>query len=115
MLYEYKAAYLSNYDGDTIKFKIDLGFNIFHVITVRLLRIDTYELKEKNKELKEVAYDAKQFTELALKDAKTIIITTFKDDTDKYGRYLAEVIYDGVNLSNALFNAGLAKTYLEKK
>jgi len=115
MLYEYKAAYLSNYDGDTIRFRIDLGFNIFHNVIVRLLRIDTYELKEKNKELKEIAYDAKKFTELALGGAKTITLTTYKDDTDKYGRYLAEVIYDGVNLSNALFNAGLAKTYLEKK
>lgn len=111
MLYHYKASYIDNYDGDTIKFKVDLGFNIFHVITVRLMRIDTFELRDKDADLKELAYDAKKFVELALGVAKTIEITTYKDNKDKYGRYLAEVVYDGVNLSDALFNAGLAKIY----
>lgn len=112
MLYEYKAEYLSNYDGDTIKFRIDLGFSIFHDIKVRLMRINTYELREEDANLKELAYDAKKFVELALAGAKTITLTTYRDNTDKYGRYLAEVVYDGVNLSDALFNAGLAKAYL---
>lgn len=111
MLYEYKASYISNYDGDTVRFKVDLGFEIFYVLKVRLMRINTYELRETNEDLKELAYDAKKFVELALGGAQTIVIRTYRDSTDKYGRYLAEVIYDGVNLSDALLNAGLAKTY----
>lgn len=91
MLYEYKAKYLSNYDGDTIRFSVDLGFDIWHTIIVRLLHIDTWEIKDKGH--KELAVFARDEVGKLLKDAGNVVINTYKDNTDKYGRYLADVFF----------------------
>lgn len=106
MLYEYKAIYLSNYDGDTIRFSVDLGFNIWHTIIVRLLNIDTWEIKDK--EHKELAILARNKVGKLLKEADGIMINTYKDSTDKYGRFLADVFFQKdkrtINLSEYIRN-----------
>jgi len=110
-MYEYKAEYLSNYDGDTIKFIVDLGFSTFMKITVRLSGVDTPELRDSDPVMKAKAYEAKDFVRELLINAKEIIIKTEKDKTGKYGRYLATVYYDGTNLNQQLVDAGMAEAY----
>lgn len=110
-MYEYKAEYISNYDGDTIKFMADLGFGIYYKITVRVHGIDTPELRSKDPEEKVKAYEAKEFVREALTNADSIIIKTLKDKKGKYGRYIAEVLYDDVNLINTLIDHGLGEPY----
>ena len=110
-MYEYKAEYIKNYDGDTIDFKVDLGFNISFEIKVRLSDIDTYELRESDESLKALAYEAKHFVAEKLSNAEEVIIQTKKDKTGKYGRYLATVIYDGLDLNKTLLELGYAKEY----
>lgn len=110
-MYKYRAQYLRNYDGDTVRFRVDLGFSIFMDMTVRLAYINTYELQDADTDLRERGYVAKYRVKELLEGAKEIIIETDKDKTGKYGRYLAEVYYDGVNLGQQLMDEDLAEIY----
>jgi len=110
-MYEYTAKYLDNFDGDTIKFMVDLGFNIFHKITVRLAYVDTPELRSSDPEEKAAAYEAKDFVRDALMTARDITVKTDKDKTGKYGRYIATVLYDGINLNKQLIDKNLGVIY----
>lgn len=108
-MYEYKAIYIYNYDGDTVDLVVDLGFNISFEIKVRMLGIDAYELKDKAN--KELSYKAKDYVKDKLSNASEIIVKTKKDTTEKYGRYLATIFYDSINLNEELVKLGLAKEY----
>ncbi len=119
-MYEYKAKYVSNYDGDTIKFEVDLGFNIAHKITVRLKDVDCYEMNSKDEKESKIAKTAKEFVCSVLSGNNSILIKTHKDSKDKYGRYPAEVQYSHAsvmlgnaitykNLTNELIMAGLVR------
>lgn len=110
-MFIYPAKYISNYDGDTIKFQVDLGFGIHFIIKVRLYGINTYELKSKDASLKEKAYLAKNKVKEWLESADDIVIKTYKDSTEKYGRYLATVLADGLNINEQLLADGLAEEY----
>ncbi len=110
-MYEYKAEYISNYDGDTIRFMVDLGFGIYHRIIIRLAGVDTPELRTAELNKRVVAYEAKDFVREAMLGASEIIIKTNKDKTGKYGRYIAEVLYDGMNLKDELIDNALGEPY----
>jgi micrococcal nuclease len=87
-LYYYQAVVRSVYDGDTLTVDIDLGMNNWvHGEKLRLLRINTPEVKG---ETRAAGFAARDFLR-SLIDGKTIVIETYKDDKEKYGRYLAEV------------------------
>lgn len=112
-MYEYAAKIIKVIDGDTIDVEIDLGFDVKIKQRVRLNGIDTPETKTKNKEEKELGMKAKQITEDCTRDAKTLIIKTYKDD--KYGRILADVIADGINVNQKLIDEGFAIAYDGRK
>ena len=98
-MFDYEANYVKNYDGDTITFSIDLGFDTFRQINVRLLGINTPEIRGGTTDTKILAKAAKQYVFDVLSTAGYIRIKTIKDSTDKYGRYLAEVIYSPDKIS----------------
>lgn len=109
-LYFYKAVYLENYDGDTIRFNIDLGFGIWQMNqAVRLYGVNTPELRSPTLE---EGRKAKRFVSVKLNEADQIIIKTHKDRKGKYGRWLAEVFVDGVSLNEMLVRRGLAERYM---
>lgn len=101
-MYEYKATVENVVDGDTVDVTVDLGFKIQTKQRVRLARIDTPERAQANYQI------AKDFVKNAVL-GKSVIIKT--DKVSKWGYYLAEVMFDGKNLNDELFNAGLAKYY----
>ena len=106
--YCYKAKCISVYDGDTITLDISLGFNItMHKQKARLLGINTPEVRGKDREAGLVSRD--RLRELI--DGKDIIIATHKDRGGKYGRLLATIFLDGVNINQQLVDEGLAKVY----
>ena len=112
MLYNYKAKIISVYDGDTVTALIDLGFKVTFTIKLRLLGIDTPELRGEEREegLKVRDY----VRELILN--KDVIVKSHRDKQGKYGRYLAEIFIDGldgVSLNQTLINKGMAKEYLK--
>jgi len=113
-MYEYKAKVIDVIDGDTIDAEIDLGFDIHLRIRVRLAGVDTAETHSKDPELRAKALEAKKFTAERVMD-KDIIIKTIKDRKEKFGRYLAVVVYlEGDTekiLNGELIAVGLAQPY----
>ena len=108
MDYLYKAQVVGVYDGDTITVDIDLGMDTWKKnVKLRLARIDTPEVrgqeKERGKEVRDYVRD------LILN--KEVTIKTLKDATGKYGRYIAEVVVDGINLNDHLIEQGMAEEY----
>jgi endonuclease YncB( thermonuclease family) len=98
------------YDGDTFKIDLPSQHPLFgDDISVRVLGIDTPELRGTSDEVKALAYKAKNRTQELLSDAKTIELKN--PQRDKYFRVLAEVWIDGDSLGEKLKSDGLAKEY----
>jgi micrococcal nuclease len=88
-MYEYNADITSVYDGDTCTATIDLGFKLFtRKAKLRLLGIDTYELRSSDLCEKMLARDGRDYLrQLVLK--KTVRIKS--ERKGKYGRYLVTI------------------------
>ncbi len=96
-LYYYRARLASNYDGDTVRLRIDLGLEqgagVFGKgIPFRLYGIDAPELRGEEKEMGRLSRDA--LRELIFNADNNVIVRTVKtprgeDKRGKYGRYLA--------------------------
>jgi len=82
-LFRYKAEVISAYDGDTIDIILDLGFKIQLKERVRLYGIDAPEMRGFEKSKGVITRDWLREKILG----KTIIVETFKNDKDKYGKY----------------------------
>jgi micrococcal nuclease len=108
--YTYKAKIISVYDGDTITALVDLGFRINFEIKIRLLGIDTPELRGASRPEGLIA--KKRVEELIL--GKEIILKTQRDKQEKYGRWLGEIYIPGEELSvnQRLVNEGLAVPFM---
>jgi micrococcal nuclease len=108
-LYTYRARYRSNYDGDTVRLDIDLGFGVWlHNQSVRLLGIDCPELHGTDSAAGKLAQQA---TAAMLTAAgQEIVVQTYRDTHDKYGRWLAD-IYFGVTVEAALGELGEADRF----
>ena len=111
-IYNYKAFVTGVYDGDSITIDIDLGFNNWMKNQkVRLLGINTPEIRGEERPDGLVARD--RLRELILN--KEIIITSYRDKSGKYGRWLATVFLkqDGMfeNINTLLLAEGLAEVY----
>ena len=88
-------------DGDTIK-NSDSGY-------IRIIGIDTPEIKGQCKSEKDKAVQAKKYLQSVLESSKEIKVVGNK--TDKYGRLLALVYADGVSVSGLMLQANLARVY----
>lgn len=88
-------------DGDTFHAVVDIGFNVTIKMVIRLAKVNTPEKNQPGWQ------EAKDFVENSLKD------TFFFDShgKDKYGRELGLVSVNGMDLSKALIEKGLAKAY----
>lgn len=102
MFPDYEIENVSVVDGDTLKVKLK------HIVSVRLSRIDTPERSNKEK-----WEQAKEYVKERIHNAKQIKLTVTSQG--KYGRYLAEVFVDGVNLNNELVEKGMAVKYEPRK
>jgi len=108
MNYIYKAFVTGVYDGDTITVDIDLGMNTWKKnVKLRLAGIDTPEMRGDEKERGKQVRDYVRGLILN----KEVVIQTTKDKTGKYGRYLAQVVIDEMNLNDHLLEIGMAIRY----
>ncbi len=109
-LYHYKATVSRVIDGDTfIVDRIDLGFNISLVNQkVRILGINTMELRDKDEANRALAFEARDFMKDTL-EGKEIVIKS--EGFDSFGRILAKVWLDDVDMGNELLGAGLAVSF----
>ena len=100
-----EVQYIRNYDGDTITFNVG---------KVRVLGVDTGELKSKKPCEKEMGLIAKEYVEKRMKKATKITITNF-EKKDIYKRILADVQVDGKSLKEELLQGHYAVPYVPKK
>lgn len=111
-LYCYRATCIRVVDGDTVDLSVDIGFNIHMAHRFRIRGIDTPEIhgvpKESDEFQRGMASKART-TELVM--GKDLEVKTEKDRTDKYGRYLATIAVDGIDVGQTLLNEGLASQY----
>lgn len=111
-MYTYNAKILDWIDGDTCDLEIDLGFRILVKVRVRLYGINSPEIKG---ETREEGLRAKAFVEDNCKPGSAVVVKTYKDKQEKFGRYLAEIWfnYNGLNtcLNELLIQKGLAQKY----
>jgi len=99
------------YDGDTITVSISLGFNITTKQTFRLANIDTPEIKGDERHDGLISRDWLRERLSKAMENNGIVIKTYKDTKGKYGRYIAEIFVDGVNINKQLLAEGLASVY----
>lgn len=107
--YIYRATVRSIYDGDTIRADIDLGFDIWQMnVSLRLFGIDAPEVRgvERADGLK-----TKDWLVKRIPPGTEIVIETIKDQREKYGRYLAIIYFDNININEQMVNEGYADPY----
>lgn len=108
-MFEYRATIVRVIDGDTVVADVELGFHISLRSTFRLSGINAPETRgvERPDGLAASEYLKQAISELT-DDTNELTIRTHKDRTGKYGRYLAELWVDDINLNEALVAAGHA-------
>ncbi|MCS6297193.1 MAG: thermonuclease family protein [Nitrospira sp.] len=98
------------YDGDTCTISIPTLPGIFgDRLGLRLVGIDTPEMKGKCDRERDLAREAKTFLMKHLRSAQDIQIEFVA--RDKYFRVLALIVADGIDLADELVKAGLAYAY----
>ena len=113
--YRYKATYLGNYDGDSIKLRIDLGFSVETTQNIRLLDVDTPELRGVDDETRARGELARDYVQKQLSTAVEIVVETERGKS--FDRWLAHIWYKTADMSefkhlgNDLLAAGLADKY----
>ena len=106
-MYEYKVIkVIKVYDGDTITIEIDLGFGISKVDSFRLANLNTPEVRGVERPEGLIARD---YLRERLDTSLDVKVKTIKDKQGKYGRYIAELFIDGININNELIEIGLAE------
>lgn len=107
-LFYYNATVDSVYDGDTITCTIDCGFNmLMKKQKIRLLGINTPEIRGEEREQALLIRDKLRDKILG----KNVILHTQKDKKGKYGRYLATIYLDNININQWLIDEGYATIY----
>jgi len=109
-MYEYKAKIKSVYDGDgAFEAIVDLGMKIHISKKIRLLGIDTPEMRGEQLQAAKVVRD---FVRELILD-KDVIIHTKRDSTGKYGRLLADIFIGGKNIAEILLDKNYAQPYIK--
>lgn len=111
-MYEYKCTIDRVVDGDTIDATIDLGFSVLYKSRVRLYGIDTPESRTRDKDEKARGLLAKKFLQEQIDSGDSICLQTkMKDSRGKFGRVLASVIVDDVNINELMVEKNHAVAY----
>ena len=104
--YNYKAISVNITSGNSLIAMIDLGFEVWIRVSVRLFGIDT-EPPNTSKGIK-----AKERLEELLKDREFYINSMH---LSKYRRCLAEIVVDNKNVNELLISEGHAQVYLKNE
>ena len=108
-MYTYKSKCIRVIDGDTIVAEVDLGFNTFKKVNVRLLGIDAPEVRTKDLKEKEKGIASKEYLEDIFCTNKNF--TLLSNKIDKYGRCLGTIMVGDLNINEEMVELGLAKIY----
>lgn len=112
MAYEWRfpLTYIDNYDGDTVKGYIDLGFALTKKDSIRLNGVDTPEIRNSNRLLKNAAYYVKYVVEEKLTNAEELILVS-ETLEGKYGRPIGDIEFDGESIVQYIIDNRLGVPY----
>ena len=111
-MYEYSCQVTRVVDGDTIDADLDLGFNIIisvaYVYTV--LTLPSRDTRDKDEKARGKL--AAKFLQDAISNGNHVILQTqLKDSKGKFGRVLASVIVDGIDINQQMIEKYMAVKY----
>ncbi len=111
-MYEYRARIVRVIDGDTVEAEIDLGFHVSLQVTLRLVGIDAPEMRgpDRPRGLAATQHMQSLLEELTESNGQ-VMLRTQKDTTEKYGRYLAELLAGDVNINERMLIDGHARKF----
>ena len=101
----YKGVVVNVVDGDTVDIFVDVGFRQSFTDRFRLFGINTPEIRGPEREKGLVS--KKWLKDRVL--GKEVVIDSHKDTRGKFGRWLADIWIDGVNVNKQLVDLGLAE------
>lgn len=102
-MWTYRAVLVRAVDGDTLVVDIDLGFEVTVRRRLRLAGLDCPA------PFTEAGRAAREAVVAWFAGTAEVVVRTQRDRTEKYGRYLAEVLdRDGRSLNGFLVESGLA-------
>ena len=115
-MYTYNAIVERVVDGDTVDALVDLGFDTWKKVRIRLNGIDAWESRTRDLEEKEKGLAAKQYLieQLESNNNKFILVS---HGVGKFGRCLGELFLqeDGWSLNEMLITEGHAVKYFGGK
>ena len=103
--YIYSASIVRVVDGDTVDAMVDLGFRSSVRLRFRLFGINAPEVRgpERAEGIQSTHWLKRRI------EFQDVIINTHQDSTGKFGRYLATIWRDNVNINEQMVELGLAK------
>jgi len=109
-MYIYKAKCERVVDGDTIDATIDLGFDTWKKIRIRLVGVNAAESRTRDLEEKVRGLAAKQFVkDILIKHNNEFILHS--QGVGKYGRCLGNIFLGDQNVNDLMINEGHAVAY----
>ena len=116
-MYTYRIKLDRVIDGDTIDAYIDLGFDVSVKKRIRFMGINTPESRTRDLEEKARGLAAKDRVIELLENCEELSIKTIinKKARGKYGRILADILADGINVNQTLVSEGHAVEYFGGK
>jgi len=109
-MFIYNAKCLRVVDGDTVDATVDLGFDTWKKIRIRLVGINTPETRTRDLEEKAKGLAAKNFLIDLLKKHNNEFIL-HSQGVGKYGRCLGNLFLGEKNVNDLLINEGHAVEY----
>ena len=109
-MFEYNAEVLRIVDGDTLDARIDLGFDVHVKKRIRLMGIDTWESRTRDKAEKVKGLAAKARLKELLKEDKNKF-KLISHGTGKFGRVLGDIEISVGNVCDILVEEGHAYSY----
>ena len=109
-MYIYSAKCLKVVDGDTIDARVDLGFDTFKKIRIRLVGINAPESRTRDLEEKERGLAAKVRVKQLMSESKNQFVL-HSQGVGKFGRCLGEIFLGESKLNDILINEGHAVPY----
>ncbi len=95
-------------DGDTLKVRVNIWLNQYVIVSVRVLGVDTPEMRAKCRKERIGAEAAKEFVKVITTEGVTLRNVKY----GKYaGRVLAEVYVNDIDLAELLITNGLGRAY----
>jgi len=112
-MYKYNAKLDRVVDGDTVDALVDLGFNTWKKVRIRMMGINAPESRTRDLEEKKLGLAAKARLIEMLDDGEFILQS---HGVGKYGRCLGEIFKeDKVSINRQLINEGHATEYFGGK